>query len=296
MKNIIIIGLGLLLLSACEDKTVKTDNNLAKKTIDEQDTTVVVKMPTDTIFYAIKGFDRQIDSCVSDSINCASFVASFPLIEKRVYGEIADSVNNFVRENLYKPLMGNVQPNGLNDLLAPYFQAYQETLQTSQNEGEDSISAWAFKRLFTVIHNDYRLFTIKHFEHSYAGGAHANSFTHYHHFNPVSGKKIYLDDVFIQGYKNKLIAIAEKKFRAQLKIGENANLDDEGFWFTGKVFSITENFWLDSIGIHFLYNPYEVAAYTVGTIEIEIGYNEIEEIIKDKFNPFVQYSNETINQ
>lgn len=285
MKNILIISLGLLLLFSCKDKVVKSGEETTETATSNADTAIKVITPSDTISYNIKGFNKQIDSCVNDSVNCASFVASFPLVDARIHGKTSDSVNNFVRVNLYKPLIGEAQPNGLNDLLTPYFQAYGEALQTSQNEGEDSIAAWRFERLFRVVHNNYWLFTIEHYERSYAGGAHANSFTHYHHFNPVNGKRIFLDNIFKEGYKSNLTSVAEEKFRKQLGISKGANLDDEGFWFADKVFGLTENFWLDDVGIHFLYNPYEVAAYSIGPIKIEIGYDEVEDIINDKFNP-----------
>jgi hypothetical protein len=280
MKNILIISALVLVLFSCKQNQKNTETNdtipdtSAIEYSDEETTT------GDTLQYTTKGFNKKNAGCVSESANCASFEASFPLLNKSIHGKVADSINNFIRELLYKPLIGEETPNGLTDLLKPYFEAYNESLQTSQNEGEDSIAAWSFNRQFSVLKNTPTLFTVSHYERSYAGGAHPNSFRHFHHFNPKTGELLFLLDFFKEGYRKKLTAIAEKKFRKQLNISPNTSLEDEGFWFSNKVFELTENFWFKDNAIHFLYNPYEVASYAVGPIEVKIPYSEIEDLLK----------------
>ena len=38
--------------------------------------------------------------------------------------------------------------------------------------------------------------------------------------------------------------------------------------FSGEVPEITENFYLDDKGVHFIYQPYEIAPFATGTIDI----------------------------
>lgn len=286
MKNTQILSLVLMfLLAACEEKTNLRDKQYYNDTTQQIDTNAVIEMPSDTIFYAIKGFNKRIDNCVSDSANCATFNATFPLVEDLIHGKVSDSINNFIRKKLYKPLIGGEQANGLNSLLEPYFQAYSEALQTAQNEGEDTIAAWYFTRNFSILHNDYWLFTIKHYERSYAGGAHPNSFTNYYHFNPVNGQRLHIRNIFKTAELDKLKRMAEKKFRKKLSISPSANLEDEGLWFKDNTFSLTENFWMDDNGVHFYYNPYEVASAAVGAIKISLSYNEVDGMLLDIFDP-----------
>ncbi len=284
MKNTLIISAIVLLLFSCKDKTVK-NNDANEDTVTLEADTAEVYVG-DTLVYEVKGFNKQIEGCVNEKTNCASFIASFPVLDPKANGhKTADAINNFVRSKLYSALIGEEQPNGLNDLLRPYFEAYKEALQNNQNEGEDSIAAWKFNRRISVHTNTFKVFTLKHSESSYAGGAHPNSFTNYYHFNPKNGEQFTLASFFNKGYETKLTALAEKAFRKKLSISPNTSLEDEGFWFKNKVFTLTENFWWDNEGIHFLYNPYEVAAYAVGAIEISVSYNTINELLKEEYKP-----------
>lgn len=284
MKNTLLISLAIILFFSCKEKTAKnTETN--KDTITTIPDTAEVYVG-DTLTYEFKGYNKQIEGCANENTNCAIFVASFPVLDAVTNGtKVADAINNFVRGKLYSPLIGDEQPNGLNDLLRPYFEAYKEALQTNQNEGEDSIVAWKFDRKILVHTNTFKVFTLEHSESSYAGGAHPNSFTNYYHFSPESGEQLKLANFFNKGFKSQLTSIAEKEFRRQLSINPNTSLEDEGFWFKDKVFSLNENFWRANDGIHFLYNPYEVAAYAVGAIEITISYNTINDLLKEEYKP-----------
>lgn len=286
MKNTLLISFIILLLFSCKEKTVKHDDTIEDSAVTQSDTIEV--FTGDTLLYEIKGFNKQIEGCVNQNTNCASFIASFPVLNGKAHGKVADSINNFIREKLYSALIGDEQPNGLNDLLRPYFAAYSEALQTHQNEGEDSIPAWKFNRRFSIITNTFKVFTLEHHERSYAGGAHPNSFSNYYHFNPLNGGRFYLYNFFVDGFEKKLTAIAEKEFRKQQGLSSKANLEDEGFWFKTKVFSLNENFWWGNDGLHFLYNPYEVASNAVGAIRIIIDYNAIYDLLRDEYKPIEQ--------
>lgn len=287
MKNILCLLLVATLLVACEEENNQNNAGQSYTTdsFTEPDTNAVMAMPSDTVFYEIKGYDKKISGCQSDTANCASFYATFPLIEPRLHGKVSDSINNFIREKIYAPLYGDARANGLNDLLDPYFTAYKAAMQEQEADGQDYTMAWYYSRVFSVVHNNYWLFTIAHHEKSYAGGAHPNSFTNYYNFNPVTGQRLFLHSILKQGNRQKLTQIAEKKFRKKMNISPTASLEDEGFLFEDNRFYLNENFWLDDEGLHFLYNPYEVAPYAVGPINLTITYGELNGMLQDIFDP-----------
>ncbi len=39
------------------------------------------------------------------------------------------------------------------------------------------------------------------------------------------------------------------------------------------------NFWLDEIGIHYSYNQYEIAPYSMGVIDVTVPYSDISDIL-----------------
>lgn len=286
MKKTLCLLLLTTLLVACEEENPNNiDSGYTTNSIPDADTNAVLAMPSDSIFYESKSFDKQSNNCQSDTANCAKFVAAFPLVEPRLHGKVSDSINNFIRQKLYAPLYGDAKANGLNSLLEPYYSAYKSALKEAQSEGQDYIPVWYYQRHFDVFHNTYWLFTIRHHEKSYAGGAHPNSFTNYYNFNPVTGRRLYVRNVFKAGYANKLKKIAEKKFRSAAGIAASASLEDEGFWFDNNEFALNENFYLDAGGIHFFYNAYEVAPADKGSITINIKYSEVQGMLEDIFDP-----------
>jgi hypothetical protein len=290
MKKLILLFAMLALFAACEE-----DKNTAaagRGYIDDEekmrDTMTPPVMPSDTLYYDIQGFNKTSPDCQSDTANCATFVASFPLIEMRLHHRIADSVNNMIRGQLYRPLIGDKPANGIKNLLEPYFAAYATELENAQNKGAQYIVVWSVKREFTVIENTKKIFTVKHFERSYTGGPHPNHFINYYHFNPQTGKQLRVADIFKAGTEEALNKLGEKKFRKQNKMAAGISLDDAGYFsLTGK-FYLPHNFLLKEKGVLFIYNPYEVASYDQGQIDLFFTYQELENLLRDEFNPFAQ--------
>ncbi len=58
-------------------------------------------------------------------------------------------------------------------------------------------------------------------------------------------------------------------------------LNDAGYWFDKNNFELNDNFLIKKNGLLFVFNPYEIAAYVYGAIEVFIPYKEIKDLIKD---------------
>jgi hypothetical protein len=288
MKKLSILFALLATLSACEEKSDQAGRGYIADEEKIRDTMADPVMPSDTLYYDIQGFNKTNPQCQSDTANCATFVASFPLIEMRLHHRIADSVNNLIRSKLYSPLIGDKTANGIKDLLEPYFAAYADEIKNAQIDGEDYVVAWKFNRQFTVKENSKRIFAVQHTEHSYAGGAHPNHFTNYYNFNPQTGKRLYIADIFKPGTEAELNKLGEKKFRKLKKIGADVSLDNAGYRFKDNKFYLFQNFLLKDKGILFLFNPYEVGSYAEGEIDLFFTYQELQNLLRDEFNPFVR--------
>ena len=64
-------------------------------------------------------------------------------------------------------------------------------------------------------------------------------------------------------------------------IKEQLALHQEAESFDMSCVNVTENFFVDDDGIHWIYNPYEIAPYAVGNIEVVLPYSEIENYFKE---------------
>jgi hypothetical protein len=85
------------------------------------------------------------------------------------------------------------------------------------------------------------------------------------------GTIITLKDIFIEDCEEALISIIKSK------LAENPQELEQNYWVDD--IKPNNNFYLNSEGITFVYNPYDIAAYVVGQTEVFISYSEIEAIL-----------------
>jgi hypothetical protein len=102
----------------------------------------------------------------------------------------------------------------------------------------------------------------------YLGGAHGMREKRYFMFDMANSKTISLDDVIRKDARAGLQQLIAAGLRDYAGIGKTAPLTQGGF-FTDEV-EITENFFLAPEGIGFHWDPYEIAPYAMGSIEIVI--------------------------
>ena len=117
---------------------------------------------------------------------------------------------------------------------------------------------------------------------SYEGGAHGMYGTAYYQFDKRTGKELALTD-FVTDIKE-FNRIAEKYFKKSQGIPANVSVGSKDhsfdFWFENDQFACNDNFYFDGKSMHFMYMPYEISNYAVGTIEFSIPMNKIEHLLK----------------
>ena len=98
-------------------------------------------------------------------------------------------------------------------------------------------------------------------------------------FDNATGRLLTLDDVFVPGYQQQL---SERLLQALIEKTESedlADLKDKGYLYATDMFA-SENFALGDDAITFVYNPYEIAPYAFGLIELEIDNDDLKELWK----------------
>ena len=123
-----------------------------------------------------------------------------------------------------------------------------------------------------------KIFTISINNYSFTGGAHGNQNSQFYNYLVDNGKEIGLEDILIDGYKQRLKKIAEKAYRESNNYMPNEDLTKFG-WFENK-FSLSDNYAIANDGLEFFYNSYEIKPYSMGTTQFTIPYNKLKHIIK----------------
>lgn len=124
----------------------------------------------------------------------------------------------------------------------------------------------------------------------YTGGAHPNTRQRWLNFDKRTGRTVTASDAFAAGSEpamcRLLLEALIKEISRRTGNGEIktlADLQDEGILDTAPMY-IPDDFLLREKEVSFLYNPYDIAPYAVGAIELSLPYSEIEEYMNDTCN------------
>lgn len=114
---------------------------------------------------------------------------------------------------------------------------------------------------------------------TYTGGAHPNTYTTLLSFDRRTGKAMCLTDLVAD--TTALLPLVEQAFRKQQGVKAQESLEDEGYFLQDGRFFLPENVAVGRDGLIFYYNPYEIAAYALGPIEVIVPYSELTPILKN---------------
>lgn len=160
----------------------------------------------------------------------------------------------------YKQLQTEVKPNSAPGIGATF---------NWESDGGMSL-LWNADSLVSIAFKNYQ----------YTGGAHGLGNTFLTVFDLKADKTLTLNDVFKPGYKPKLQKVLENELRKAYDIPANSSLNGKDGILFDKHLALTKNFYLTGSGIGFIYNPYEVAPYVVGQIELYVPFADIKDILK----------------
>ncbi|MBS1782843.1 MAG: DUF3298 domain-containing protein [Bacteroidetes bacterium] len=156
---------------------------------------------------------------------------------------------------------------GVNKSNAQYFADYRSQLKDIDSLRPIETFNYARYQTIMPVYNDRNLVTLQNDFYEFSGGAHGNYGTLFHTYDLINKKELKLSD-FIQIDSLTLQPIVERAFREQYRI-KVKNLSQVLF---DPHLATTDNFYITNKGIGFLYNPYEVASYAQGQINVFVPY------------------------
>lgn len=178
--------------------------------------------------------------------------------------QAVDSFANKYADDYIKNLSRFYQEDKGNEQRRPWYE-YHYVATTSVRQGrEGRVSVY-------LITFDY-----------YEGGAHGINQQLTMNFDNKTGRLLTLDDIFVPGYEMRLNKILLKALRELVEAKDLRELHDKGYLYSMDMYA-SENFILDDEAITFVYNPYEIAPYALGSTELKIAYKALADILKDNY-------------
>ena len=114
------------------------------------------------------------------------------------------------------------------------------------------------------------------------GNAHAISQQVIMNFDAASGRLLSAKDVFVDGFETLLKPILLEALQQKTGISTLDDLHARGYLKGTDIF-VPENFILSCDAITFVYNPDEIAPYSLGSTELTISYTALEKILNATF-------------
>jgi hypothetical protein len=136
---------------------------------------------------------------------------------------------------------------------------------------------WNYEETFEVPVNGTQLLVISRSRAFYSGGAHPNYDKSYFVFDRDVGMRISLSDLVRKDAGPALKELINRELRLYKKIGPGDSLK-QALFFVDEA-EPTENCFLSPQGLGFHWDPYEIASYAEGYVEILIPYADIWELL-----------------
>lgn len=180
-----------------------------------------------------------------------------------------------------------VYKDGIAALDKEYFSQYKADAAELGKDGiEDDGPSLNYDHSVNIAvrYNQNGLLVLETSMYDFAGGAHGNYGSTFTCLDVRNQKKLSLSDI-ITADSAALQPIVESHFRKQYHITEDS---------LSKVLfedhlAANDNFYLTGKGIGFLYNPYEVASYAQGQINVFIPFRDIDKYLTPSFRQRIAY-------
>ncbi len=177
------------------------------------------------------------------------------------------------------------QPDALLQAVSDTFlQQYRQATDEWKKNGDGAVGPsfhWNEQADVDVIYNADSINSLRFTQYQFTGGAHGLQSVFCLVMDMKKGRVLQLTDIFKEGYEPALQATLEQELRVQYDIPEGASLNGEkGILFNAHL-PISSNFYLTGQGIGFVYNPYDVAPYVVGKIDLYIPFSKISGLLRE---------------
>jgi hypothetical protein len=159
-----------------------------------------------------------------------------------------------------------------------YVSVYTEENSNIYDPDSDWMFMWTHYYGTSIVLNDKKIFTCCFCFDDYMGGAHPLAGKGFVSIDLKTGKKIKIEDIFVEDYKQSLSELLDKKVRLQEQIAADASLTDHGYFVDN--IQPNDNLYIALDGIGFYFNVYEISPYAHGPTDVFLTFAEIKHLIR----------------
>lgn len=254
MKKLIWILPVLALLAGC-----RKDTKLQTKVYEQTASFALTEGSADSLLvkvrleYPVSGAPEAAIMAMTRTIVGQTLLAEgeMPDIPAAVQHYIDVTVQDYRSTNL--PLYERVQDEGLDGAILSW---------------EDQVAGY-----FSGQHGDIISYDV--YAYSFTGGAHGLSGDYVMNFNVKDGSLVSEGDFFVPGYQEELAGLLSAHLREAMPDEDSYNA------LFVKDIEPNGNFKVSGNGVTYIYGPYEIGPYYLGSIEVTVPWDELGTLVYD---------------
>ena len=155
---------------------------------------------------------------------------------------------------------------------------YKEDMENLEGDNKPSWYWYELQKSNEILFEDENILSYSVQHSDYTGGAHGSLNMLYYTIDLNKLITVTQESIFKPNYYKSLTSIIIEKLMAKYNLDSPEKLMEEGFFDINEI-APNNNFWINDLGIHYVYNQYEIAPYSMGPIEVTIPYEDIKSII-----------------
>lgn len=195
-----------------------------------------------------------------------------------LYPTNADSLRYYLDAQMFSPSLAGLAPDKLVqeylDLVrADMHQEFDAQMSDTVSDAGDEIELadWEINLSNSLVYqcDAYASFRIRNY--TYTGGAHGFAGEAFYSFDRLSGRPISESDLFVEGFRPALAELIVQQLMRDKGVQTSEELEAEGFFNISEI-EPNNNFLLTEQGIRYCFNPYEIAPYSSGVIQVELPW------------------------
>jgi hypothetical protein len=204
-------------------------------------------------------------SCPEISVDYISFSGT---------AEIADKINTAIRKFIIASLyIGDADSAPTAETVSEAGIQFIEMYRTHSAEFPDMQMEYFADIDIQETYLSKTMVSIEMHHYLFTGGAHGYGATFFVNFDTQTGLEIPVEDLF-EDY-DKFEKLAEEKFRIANNIPLTEPINSTGFWFENDIFYLPEAIGFTDSHMVLIYNPYDIASYAAGPVELQIPKEEV---------------------
>ena len=168
-----------------------------------------------------------------------------------------------------------------NRILKKYKLEYSNISERDLKASPNAFSMVNDKNL-QIIYHTFRFVSFAYREYTYSGGAHGNVNYFFFTTDKEEKKQLELNNLFSRTALEDLLPVLEKYYMIEKGLKPGSSLKNAGL-FENKITKNPSSCYVTDKGMGFIYNPYTIAPYSSGMIQIFVPYIELTPMINKNF-------------